>query len=711
MKQKYLIVILLLSLFIVTSAQHNIYNPVKTDEIESSLKDIGKMWTFDDIPFEYWETEYNFKPTEEWLEKAKKSALQFGRGCSGAFVSSDGLIMTNHHCGRDVMLKVQKENEDLFKTGFYAETLQEERKIPNLFVDQLVLIEDVTNDVLLALHSGETNEEKLANRDTKMRELEAEYREETGLLCSVVTLYNGGKYSLYGYKRYTDIRLVMAPDFQIASTGWDWDNFTYPRYELDFMFFRAYEDGEPLYTDNYFKWSAEGAEAGEPVFVIGRPGNTDRLLSYAQLEYFRDVRYPATLKLLNGLYNTYYELFEKYPERESELLNRVMGIGNGRKVYAGMLLGLKDEYLMARKKHFDNQLQAKVKEDEELNKVYGHLWEGLESNLAELAKYYPKSFVYNTRNWGVPEYFKIANKIIKLANQLKLKEEEREDDYKADKLDETISKIFPDNFDTELQTLLLKAHTELVLNQLQTENPIVKAVFKDLKGMDAVNSILERSSITSKEKVIELAKKSPDEILNSNDPFIYFIQNTKAELANISGKIKEVQSNIGVFNQMLGEVVFDLYGDQIPPDATSTLRITDGVIKGYEYNGTLAPPKTTYYGMYDRYNSFGKKTYPWGLNDNWKNPPAGLDLTTPVNIATTTDIVGGNSGSSMINSNLEVVGLVFDGNLESLPGSMVYLPEKNRTVAVDSKGLLEALKHVYKTEKLVKELINGQIVE
>ena len=271
-KQLFVFIIVFISAFKL-SAQ-SIYEPVDLSKVQSSLDEMGKMWTFDAVPSDRFEKEYNFHPSEEWLDDVMKSALQFGNGCSAAFVSEDGLIMTNHHCGRNILPSLSPEGEDYLRDGYYAENLADEIKAPGFFVDELMKIEDVTKDVLDAMNEGTTDKERVQKRDEKIEELEKKYSEDTDLVCKVVELYHGGKYSLYAYKRYDDIRLVMAPDFQIACTGWDWDNFTYPRYELDFMFFRAYENNKPVKTDHFFKFSKRGAEEGEPVFTVGRPGST-----------------------------------------------------------------------------------------------------------------------------------------------------------------------------------------------------------------------------------------------------------------------------------------------------------------------------------------------------------------------------------------------------------------------------------------------------
>ncbi|MCP5062429.1 MAG: S46 family peptidase [Ignavibacteriae bacterium] len=710
MQKKYLKTIFIIALFSynLIFSQSNFYEPKADSLAKWSREDFGKMWTFDSVPVEDIKAQYGFDATEEWLDDVQKSALQFGGGCSAAFVSESGLIMTNHHCGRGQLGGLQKEGEELLKDGFYAITLDEERKVPNLFVDQLILIEDVTDEIKTAMSEGENDTEKIKLRDEKKSELIKQYNEETELNCRIVTLYNGGKFSLYAYKRYNDVRLVMAPDFQIAATGWDWDNFTYPRYELDFMFYRAYdEDGNPAEVENYFKWSKKGAKVDEPIFVVGRPGRTDRLVATSQLEYFRDEVYPNSLIGFNAIYNAYFDLYQKKPD-DANLLNRVMGWGNARKSYAGRLAGLKNDFIMAKKKDFEKEFQLKVKSDEELNLKYGHLWDAIEKVINPLTKYQEDQTVGRFSRFIKPIYFALADELIKVAEQKKLSNDERLAEYKNDKIDSTVTEKFPKEIDSELQYNLLLANVDFVTKVLAADHPLVKKVYGRKKGKDAVDHFLATSKLVSLEGFLEMTKLSSDEILNNDDPFIKFSIMVRKRNKEIKNEVKELTNTLAVLNQQLGEAIFEVYGNKISPDATSTLRISDGRIKGYEYNGTIAPGKTTYYGLWDRYESFNKKTYPWGLHERWKTPPKDLDLATNIGFASTNDIVGGNSGSSVININQEVVGLVHDGNIESLAGHTIFLEENNRTVATDSDGLIEALKYVYKTDRLVKELLEAK---
>lgn len=705
---------LLLSICLATQiySQYSIYEEINLEFVKSDISDFGTMWTFDDIPYEYFEKTYGFKPTDEWLEKARMSALQFDRGCSAAFVSSDGLIMTNHHCGRGNLHKVQKEGENLLRDGFYADSLKDERKMPDLFVDQLISITDVTGTVNEAISEGETDTERIDLRNNRIYELESECEDDSIYFCRVVILYKGAKYSLYKYRRYEDIRLVMAPDFQIAATGWDWDNFTYPRYELDFAFYRAYEkNGSPVKSEFHFNWSEKGADEGELIFVIGRPGGTDRLLSIVQLEYMRDKLYPNYLIYYNEVYKATYEFYKNNPERESELLNKVLGSGNGRKSFAGRLAGMRDNYLMKKKIDFENNLREKVDSDDDLSDKYGDLWDDIEAGVSELYETSEEYNAYNTGYRNFPVYIRIAKDVVEYAEQMLLPEEERFSKYKSEKLEETRNSIYPKIKDPDFQILLIGAHAGYLTTLLGNNEDELVTCYNGLSADKAVEYVLESSVLLDSTKFKKIIEQKPEEILEANDPFIKFVVQTKERLKELSDQRLEVNNTLKVLNQQLGELISGLYGNSIPPDATSSIRISDGVIKGYEYNGTIAPGKTTYYGLWDRYYSFDQSTYPWGLHERWKTPPPELDLSIPVCFASTNDIVGGNSGSSVINKNHEIVGLVHDGNLESLAGHFLFLPENNRTVATDSWGLMEALKHVYKTDRLVQELLNGRIMQ
>ena len=691
------------------SAQSN--NWTNLDTVKAGKFDNGKMWTFEYPPLDYFKSAYNFQPDKEWLEHVRMSALRFANYCSASFVSEDGLVMTNHHCARQSLTQVSKEGEDLHENGFIANTLEDERPVPGLYVDQLVLFKDVTDEVIDAIEKGTTDEERAKIENDIISEIEDREAKETGLEVSITPLYNGGKYSLYGYKRYTDVRLVLAPEDQMGFFGGDPDNFTYPRFNLDFSFFRVYdENGKPLKTENFFKWSDKGAAVGEPVFVVGNPGNTDRLNTVAQLEYARDIQYPRTIDLLTTLSDLYKDMLKKDPSRKTELEDRIFSFDNSIKAYSGMLEGLRDPVLMQRKKDFEKTFRASIDADPELKAKYGDLWDKISDSRKQLSEISNKNFALSMNRFATPQYFFIADEVIAIAENLKLPESERDELYVGDELDNTLASLIPEDFDYDMNNALLAKKIEALEQYLGEDDPLVKKFTGGKKGAEAVKYILENSKITNLENLKELLAQGPDEVLNSEDPFIYFMMNSKELTKEYSKNVKKLTDVESVYSQELGVALFKVYGTSIPPDATFTLRLADGIVEGYPYNGTEAQPFTTFYGMYDRYIGQGKQ-FPWTLPERWATPPAGLDLSTPFNFVSTNDIIGGNSGSPVINKNAEIVGLAFDGNIQSLPGNFIFRTEENRTVSVHSLGMWEAIDKVYKLKRLSNELKNGKITE
>ncbi len=685
-----------------------IQSQVNLDTVKSQKFDTGKMWSFDYPPVDFFKQTYGITPDESWFEDVRLSALRLPN-CTSSFVSEDGLMMTNHHCARGLLDGLKKEGEDLVKDGFYAKTLADERKIPNYFADQLVIIRDVTEEVMKAAQTGANADEKAKNKAAKIKELTDNFTKETSLISQVVSLFNGAKFSLYGYKRYTDIRLVFAPDMQAAYFGGDYDNFTYPRYNLDCSFFRAYENDKPVNSsEHFFKFSQAGIKQGEPIFTVGNPGTTQRLKTVAQLEYYRDVSYRNQAYTLD----TYYDLLEKLksiePKRADEFENIRVGIGNSQKVISSIYKGLVDPYLMARKKDFQKKLQEAVWNNPELKGQYGTVWENIEKTRGEMRKYGPKVTAYSLNPNFSAKYFSIAKKLVDFAKEMQKPEDQRAAQYKGEKLDSTINSIYPEKFDKLMEDTKLEIQAGLIRMNLGDNDPIVKKLFGDKNGKDAVKYILENSIFDDRDDVIDLAKEGPEEILKSTDPFIYFIHETQDKLPELQKLAREVTSTEQVFDDLLGQVIFKVYGTSIPPDANFTLRISDGTLKGWDYNGTKAPLFTSFYGMYDRWISFGKE-YPWDLHERWQKVPADFKLETPFNFISTNDIVGGNSGSAVINQNTEVVGLAFDGNMDSIVGNFIYMPHNNRCVAVDARALVQAIEKIFKADRLANELKDGKM--
>ena len=704
MKKYFTLVLSIISFLLLTNFSFSqTYYGFNLDTIKAQKFDMGKMWTFENPPLDYFEKEYGFRPSAELLEKFQKSALKFGGGCSASFVSEDGLIMTNHHCVRGILQRVEKENENLLRDGFFAKTMEDERIVPNLKVEQLLIIKDITSEVQSAMITGKDDAEKISLRDKKIDEIKKQNQQEhPELTFKVISLYNGGKYSLYGYKVYTDIRLVFVPELFVAKLGGDPDNFTYPRYGLDCAFLRAYENDKPIKTKFYFSWNDKGITEDQPVFVVGNPGRTDRINTMAQIEYARDVRYPMLVGMLKDMYKIYEQMVTESNANDFNLIARLYSIGNAVKVYEGTYKALLDPFLVARKKDFEKNFRAAVLNNPKLNEKYGNIWDELEQSRNEARKSVHKIYAYTINNFYSPQYLIIAKNLVYYANQLKNKEITRT------KYDSLTAGLFPKDFNKELQDKLVVVQLKILKENLPGGSKIVKELVGDKTPEEAAKLLVDKSQLTSNDKIIKLADAGYEAVLDSNDPFIFFVLNTQDELKQMQ---KESQARIDkeeIANQMLGEALYKVYGDAIPPDATGTLRIADGIIKGYDYNGTRAPVKTTFYGALDRYYSFDKK-FPFSLPAYWENLPKEFDLSTPLDFICTNDIIGGNSGSPALNKDAQIVGLVFDGNIESLPSNFIYTTEANRTVCVSAVGMMEAIRDLYKATRLSNELSNGKI--
>ena len=696
-------VILLSVILIAHIASAQTYYGINPDTVKAQKFDMGKMWTFENPPLDYFEKEYGLKPSPELLEKFQKSALKFGGGCSASFVSEDGLIMTNHHYVRGNLASVQQGDENILRDGFYAQTLEEERTVPNLKIEQLIIIKDVTKEIQSAMDEGEDDAEKIEIRDNKMDELKKINSEQyPELTFKITSLYNGGKYSLYGYKVYSDIRLVFVPELFVAKLGGDPDNFTYPRYGLDCAFLRAYENGKPITTDYYFIWNNDGVVEDQPVFVVGNPGGTDRINTMAQIEYARDVQYPMLVGMFKEMYGIYEEMVTDTKAEDFKLIARLYSIGNALKVYSGTYKALLDPFLVARKKDFEKNFRESVDKNSVLKEEYGNIWSELETSRIQARKDANKIYAYTISNFYSPQYLTMARSLVNYAKQLKNNE------ITIEKYDSLTVQLFPKDLDKELQNKLLVVQLNILKNNLSVDDKIVKELIGNKSTEQAAKEMIAESNFTNKEKFLFLADEGFEAILNSDDPFIYYVINTQDELKKMLDKNQARIDKEEILNQALGEALYRVYGDAIPPDATGTLRLADGIVKGYDYNGTRAPIKTTFYGALDRYYSFDKK-FPFNLPKYFEDLPDEFDPSTPLNFISTNDIVGGNSGSPVINVNGEIVGLAFDGNIESLPSNFIYTTEANRTVCVSALGMIEAIRDLYNATGLSDEITNGKL--
>jgi len=676
---KYLNLILIVLLAIPVSAQ------------EPSPYDFGRMWTFENPPKDWFKEAYNFDADDEWFAKARKSSVRFATWCSASFVSPSGLLLTNHHCSRGEVGALERAGENFDQNGFYAATRADERRAEGLFVEQLLRVEDITDRVAALVGVTEDNAESLSKRQAAFQQIQAEYSQRPGwedLRLQLVTFYSGGKFSIYGYKRYDDIRLVFIPELELGFYGGDPDNFTYPRYSLDFTFWRVYdENGQPLNTDAfYFPFHEAGAKPDEPVFVIGNPGSTERYRTVSQLEFDRDYRYPVQLAFMQDRLALLRKEYETNPSHD--LQEQIFSFSNSEKAFSGILEGLENPDLFGRKVAMEKKIRSAsgMSYWNELTDSYS----ALGPQVAELQLLSPNPMNGNT---------------LTLLHLLYAFKDQVESGVEGAELDEIKGEI-------RTQAAALSDPKELdmlttVLSELkQFANPGDAYVDKVLDGRTpavAAQQILAKTDFAKSDKLEKLLSKKPKKIAKDNDVLFEMAEEMIPMYYSAVQAFQSTGPARRANEARVAKEVFKVYGDNLPPDATFTLRISDGIVKPYAYNGTLAPYKTTYFGLYDRHYSNDQQD-PWSLPERWQSPSLDL-LKAPLNFVATTDIIGGNSGSPMINKNHEVVGLVFDGNIESLPGNFIFDEAKNRTVAVHAGGITAALRYVYKADRLLAELL------
>lgn len=703
-------IICLVLLFSFQIAAQRTFNP---DTVKFQKFDLGKMWTFEYAPVDFFNETYKFKPTQEWLDAVRLASPRFGGGCSSGFISEDGLLLTNHHCINGVMTSIQREGENIPRDGFIAQTLADERKVPNLFVSQLQLIKDVTSEVVDAVAKGKTDKEKLEIKNAKITELQGKYSKETGLACQVTSLYHGGKYSLYGYKRYNDVRAVIFVERIVGLYGGDPDNYTYPRYNSDFAVLRVYDEtGKPLKTKNYFKMNQAGPNMGEVLFAIGYPGTTNRLKTVAQLEFNRDYTYRNSVFQNNALIKIYNEMMKEFPDKADIYQGAQFGPANSGKRVSGFITNLSDPYLMARKKAYENNLKSIIAKDPVKKKKYGHLWDAIAKAKKELAKHANESAAFTRQRNSL--YFSVAYDLLEIAKQKMLAEDKRDRQYQGEGLNRTINNIFPQTIDVPLEKKKLAMIIDFITMNLGPKNPLIKKYFNGMKGAEIADKLVAGTKLGDKDFVTNLAKGNPEDILNfiskEKDVFLSYYSETRDKRIAYQKEAIEIANTETVLEDQLGLAIFEIYGTSIPPDATGSLRINDAVIAGYEYNGTIAPPFTTFHGLYDRYYSHLKK-WPWDLPARWLNYDSNFNLSAQNNFVGTFDTAGGSSGSPIINKRMEYVGIIHDGNIEGLSNDFINTTEKSRSLALSAQAIYEIVKDMFKVPRIVTEFDTGKIAQ
>ncbi|MEQ9400711.1 MAG: S46 family peptidase [Longimicrobiales bacterium] len=678
---------------------------VDLDTVRAGRFDQGKMWTFEFPPADYFEEAYGFRPDSSWFARARLGALRIP-SCSASFVSAQGLVMTNHHCAREFVSQVSGPGENLLDEGFYAPTLAEERAVEDFEADQLLELVDVTDEVDAALE-GVAEEDRSDAREEVLEAIEERIEQErggedAGIVVEMVSLYDGGRTSAYVFRRYTRAKLVMAPELQMGFYGGDPDNFTYPRYNLDFAFFRIYDDADrPLAVDHWFPLDDDGLENGDAVFIVGNPGSTSRLQTVAELEYRRDLGDRALLEALRSRMTVLEGYIQDNPDvaEEYDLRNLYFSLSNSEKAYEGQIRGLEDPVILARRQDTQDRFQAAIDADPVMRARYGDLIDRMAAIQVEKAAIADVTRAF--AGFGSPalESSTLTRGFWGLQFVAASQQGASEDQIEG--LLEGIRGT--PRMPAELDAALLAARIRDLREHLGADAESVRNLLQGRSVEDAARAVVEQSALSDSARAVTMAEAGT---LGPQDPAVQAVVALLPDFLQLNQVMAAAFPREEAIAAELGRARFEVYGTDVPPDATFSLRIADGTVRGYEYNGTEAPWHTTFYGMYDRHHSFSGRDE-WALPARWRTPPSGLDLATPMNFVSTVDIIGGNSGSPVLDRELEVVGVVFDGNMESLPGDYIYLPESNRSVTVDIRAILAALEHAYGATRLVEELRSG----
>jgi hypothetical protein len=663
------------------------------------------MWLYNAPPKDKIKAKYGFELTQEWLDHVRLSSVRFNNGGSGSFVSPDGLTFTNHHVGAACVQQLSTQGHDYIKTGFYAKTQAEEAKCPNLELNQLVGIEDVTDKVNAGVKVEMSAADAGQAQRAAMSQIEKDCATATGLRCDVVTFYSGQVYNLYMYKKYTDVRLVFAPEFEIAFFGGDPDNFTYPRYDLDITFFRVYENGKPAHVDNYLQWSRTGVKDGDLIFVSGHPGNTGRMLTMAQLEFLRDVQYPMTLKLLQRRV-TLLQNFSKDSEENARIAKEeIFGLQNSQKAITGYQSGLLDKSIMDGKAADEAKLRASFKADPK-NAAAADPWNEIAQAIKLQQSIYP-NLTYLERMRGFNSHLaQTARVLVRVAAEKPKPNQERMREFRDSNLPSFEQQLFStEPIYKNLEIATLTDSLSEMQDALGKDNPDVQEVLQGKTPAEAAKDLITNTKLDDVAVRKQLYQGGQAAIAASADPLIVAMRAIDPSARKVRRQFEDqVDAVVRRDGTIVAKARFAQSGFAQPPDATFTLRLSYGAVKGYQENGKSIPFATNIGGAYEHAAEHNSQT-PYGLPDSWMKSKSILDLKTPFNFVSTADIIGGNSGSPTVNKNGEVVGIIFDGNIESLPWNFAFSDVQGRAVSVDSRGIQEALRKIYGAGALADELM------
>lgn len=660
------------------------------------------MWTLNDLPRERMQKSYQFDPSEEWVLHVQRSAVRLGNGCSGSFVSPQGLVMTNHHCAASCIGEHSTAGQDLLKSGYYATGKEQEKRCSGLELNQLMEVEDVSVYVQGATN-GLSGEAFSKAQRAEMSKIEKLCSDASGLRCDVVNLYHGGRYHLYKYRRYSDVRLVFAPEAGAAAFGGDPDNFNYPRYALDVTFLRAYENNQPANVDRYFAYNPSGANEGELIFAVGHPGSTQRLLTVAQLEFLRDVVLPDQLLNMAELRGRLTEFGKRGPENKRQAAEGLHYLENGFKAKQGQLQTLLNRRFMSAKISAEQALRARVASDANLQRQYGGAWDAM-ARAQELArKHYRLYSLFEQGTAFRSDLFRHARLLLRAAEERKLPSEQRLREYRETAMPQLNMRVQSKHpiYD-QIEELTLAYSLTKLREALGPDHPLVRSTLGSESPDELAHRLVSGSRMDESAYRKQLFDGGEAAVAASKDPMIVF-----AKLVDGSARAirKQVEDEVDAIEDKNGELVakalFSVLGTTIYPDATFTLRLTYGTVKGWNEGDRAIPSTTRIGGAFERHTN----REPFVLPQSWLSKKAALRADTPYDFVSTLDIIGGNSGSPVLDRHAQIVGLAFDGNLPSLGGAYFFDESANRCVSLHTAGLLEALRVVYKADRILKEIV------